>query len=36
VILFKIDSIRVAGLELERDAPGPVDVNGIADWSKSP
>jgi len=30
MVLLKIDARRIAFLELERDAPGTVDVNGIA------
>jgi hypothetical protein len=35
MILLEINAERVAFLELERNAPGAVDVNGIADGSAS-
>jgi hypothetical protein len=35
VVLFKVDLQRVTILEFERDAPRPVDMDGISNWPPS-
>jgi hypothetical protein len=36
VVLLEINVESVASLELERNAPRPVDVNGVSLWAESP